>query len=150
MLISVVGGCRSGRSADVVGVSAPPSFGDASWRLKVELGGSGFLCVLDLVVFFLSPSLIFIGVCLVKLLGMFVYQLGRSGCLLDPIVSGGLHLLLGVLFTGVLGFMLLVASDLFDTGEVMVVGHLARPVRSTFTRHCWISRCAILGAIPKL
>jgi hypothetical protein len=101
-------------------------------------------------VFFLSPSLIFIGVCLVKLLGMFVYQLGRSGCLLDPIVSGGLHLLLGVLFTGVLGFMLLVASDLFDTGEVMVVGHLARPVRSTFTRHCWISRCAILGAIPKL
>jgi hypothetical protein len=46
-----------------------------------------------------------------------------------------LHLLLGVLCSGVLGFMLFVASDLFDTGEVMVVGHLLRPVRSTFTRH---------------
>jgi hypothetical protein len=46
-----------------------------------------------------------------------------------------LHLLLGVLCSGVLGFMLFVASDLFDTGEVVAVGHLVRPVRSTFTRH---------------
>jgi hypothetical protein len=31
--------------------------------------------------------------------------------------------------------LLLVASDLFDTGEVMVVDHLDRPVRSTCTWH---------------
>jgi hypothetical protein len=31
--------------------------------------------------------------------------------------------------------VLLVASDLFFTGDVMVVGHLARPARSTTSRH---------------
>jgi hypothetical protein len=40
---------------------------------------------------------------------------------------------LGVLCSGVLGFMRFVASDLFDTGEVTVVGYLVWPVRSTFT-----------------
>jgi hypothetical protein len=55
---------------------------------------------------------------------MFLDQFGRSGCLLYPTESGGLHLLLDVFFTGVSGFMLFVASDRFDTGEVMVVDHL--------------------------
>jgi hypothetical protein len=135
LLRSTVGGGRRGRSAIVVRNSAAPTFGDASWRIKVELGRSWLLCVLDPVVFFFSPSLIFVGVCLVKFLGMLVYQLWISGWLLDPTVSGGLHLLLDVFCTGVLGSMLFVASDLFYTGEEMVVDHLARPVRSTSTRH---------------
>jgi hypothetical protein len=135
MLLSVVGGCRSGRSAGVVAESAAPSFDDASWRTKVQLGRSGFMCVLDPIGFYLSPSLVFVGVCLVKFLGMLVDQFGRSGCLLNPTESGGLHLLLFVPYTGALGLMLFAASDLFDTGEVMVVDHLVRPARSSSTLH---------------
>ncbi|OQU84992.1 hypothetical protein SORBI_3004G154466 [Sorghum bicolor] len=62
-------------------------------------------------------------------------KLGRSGWLLDPTYSGGLHLLLGVLYTGVLWLILFIVSGLFYTGEEMVVDHLARPIRSTTTRH---------------
>jgi hypothetical protein len=135
LLQSAVGGCRRGRSALVIGESATPSFGDASRRIKVELGRSGLLCVLDPIVFFFSPSLVFVGVCPVKFLGMLVYRLWRSGWLLDPTDSGGLCHLLDVLCTSVLGSMFLVASNIFYTGEEMVDNHLPRPVRSTSTRH---------------
>ena len=62
LLLSAVRGCRSGRSADVVGESAAPSFGEATRRIKKELGRSGLLSDLDLVGFFFCPSLVFIGI----------------------------------------------------------------------------------------
>jgi hypothetical protein len=65
LLRSTVRGGRRGRSAIVVRDSAAPTFGDASRRIMVELGRSGLLCVLDPVVFFFSPSLVFVGVCVV-------------------------------------------------------------------------------------
>jgi len=52
---------------------------------------------------------------------MLVYQLGRSGWFLDPTYSGGLHPLMGVLYTDVLGLMLFVASDPFYTGEALAI-----------------------------
>jgi len=64
----------------------------------------------DHVRFFFYPSLIFVGIGLAEFLGMLVYQLGRLGWLLDPTYSGGLHLLLGVLYTNVLRLMLLKAQ----------------------------------------
>ena len=65
----------------------------------------------------------------------YVYQLGRPGWCLDPTLSGGLHPLLGVLFSGVVGWMRLVASVPFFTGEVMADGHLAWPAHSSSIRH---------------
>ena len=106
LLLSTVGGCRSGRSADVVGESAAPSFGEATRRIKKELGTSGLLTNPDPVGFFFCLSLVFVGVGPTEFLGMLVYQLGRSGWFLDPTYSGGMHPLLGVLYTSVLGLML--------------------------------------------
>jgi hypothetical protein len=106
-------------------------------RIKEELGRSGFVISPDLVGFFCYPSFVFVGGTDVSggALGRFAYQLERSGWFLVPTYSGGLHPLLGVLYTGVLGLVLFVASDPFYTDEEMVVGHLAWPVRSMTTRH---------------
>ena len=128
LLLNVVEGCS----------------GEATRRIKKELGRSGLLSDPDPVGFFFCPSLVFVGVGLAEFLGMLVYQLGRSGWFLDPTYSGGLHPLLGVLYTGVLGLMLFVASDPFYTSKEMVVVQLARPVRSTTTRHVGFSDVLLL------
>ena len=60
--LSVVGGCRGRRFGDDVGESATPSFGDASWRIKEELGGFGLvLSVPDPDRFLYCPSLVLVG-----------------------------------------------------------------------------------------
>jgi hypothetical protein len=106
------------------------------WRIKEELGRSGFVTAPDLIGFFCCLSFVF--VCGTDVsggaLGRFVY-LERSGWFLVSTYSGGLHPLLGVLYTGVLRLVLFVALDPFYTGKEMVVGHLAWPVRSMTTRH---------------
>jgi hypothetical protein len=101
-----------------------------------ELGRSGFVTALDLVEFFCCPFFVFVGVSTGVsggALGRFVYQLERSGWFLVSTYYGGLHPLLGVLYTGVLELALFVASDPFYTSEEMVVGHLAWPVHSMTT-----------------
>ena len=137
--LSVVGGCRGRRFGDDVGESATPSFGDALWRIKEELGGFGFVVsVPDPDRFFYCPSLVLVSAGAGVYDGelwRFVYQLGRPGWCLDPTLSGGLHPLLGVLFSGVVGWMRSVASVPFFTGEVMADGHLAWPARSSSIRH---------------
>lgn len=113
-----------------------PSAKLLSWRIKDELDSSRFRVSTPVLVgLFFCPSLVFVGVGPAKFLGMLVCQFGRPGWFLGPTFSGGLHPLLGVLYTDVLGLILFVVSDSFYTGEEMAVGHLARPVRSTSTRH---------------
>jgi hypothetical protein len=66
----------------------------------------------------------------------FVYQPSmKPGWVFSTTVYDGLHPLLGVFISGDLGLVLLVASDSFFTGDAMVVGHLARPARSTTSQH---------------
>ena len=64
-----------------------------------------------------------------------VYQLEKLGWCLDPTFSGGLHPLLGVFFSGVLGLTLPVASVPFFTGEEMAFGCLPRPAHSSTSWH---------------
>ena len=64
-----------------------------------------------------------------------VYQLEKLGWCLDPTFSGGLHPLLGVFFSGVLGLTLPAASVTFFAGEEMAYGHLPRPAHSSTSRH---------------
>ena len=137
--LSVVGGCRGRRFGDDVGESATPSFGDASWRIKEELGGFGLvLSVPDPDRFFYCPSLVLVGAGAGVYGGdlwRFVYQIEKSGWCLDPTFSGGLHPLLGVFFSGMLGLTLPAASVTFFAGEEMAYGHLPRPARSSTSRH---------------
>jgi hypothetical protein len=104
---------------------------------KTAQMNSGFVTAPDLVGFFGCPSIVFVRGTDVSggALGRFVYQLERSGWFLVLTYSGGLHPLLGVLCIDVLGLVLFMASDPFYTGEEMVVGHLAWPVRSMTIRH---------------
>jgi hypothetical protein len=122
------------------------------WRIKEELGRSRFVTALDLVRFFCCPSFVFIGVGTIVsggALERFVYRLERLGWFLVPTYSGGLHPLLGVIYTGMLGLVMFVASDPFYTDKEMVVGHLAWPAFNDYMA-CWFSRCATFGAITKL
>ena len=58
LLLSAVGGCWGGGFGDVVGESAAPGSGEASWRIKEELGRSGLrVSFPDLVGFFVCRSL---------------------------------------------------------------------------------------------
>jgi len=57
LLLSAVGGCWGGGFGDVVGESAAPGSGEASWRIKEELGRSGLrVSFPDLVGFFICRS----------------------------------------------------------------------------------------------
>ena len=57
LLLSAVGGCWGGGFGDVVGESAAPGSGEASWRIKEELGRSGLrVSFPDLVGFFVCRS----------------------------------------------------------------------------------------------
>ena len=158
VLLSAVGGGWGGGFGHVVGESAASSSGEALWRIKDELGLSGPLVSFpDPGGFFLCPSLgsVDVGACFSGGgLWRFGYHLGRSGrCVdpsfsgwcLDPTFSGGLYPLLGVLFIGVLELVLCEASDSFYTGEVMAVGHLARPALSTTSRHVGFSGVLLRG-----
>jgi hypothetical protein len=143
LLLSVVGGRWSGRSGDVVDFSTLPFRGDAPWRIKEELGRSGpLVSVLDRVDFFFCPSLVFVGAddgVSGRVLERFGYQLGRPGWCVVTTLSGGLHPLLGSLYTGVLGLKLCEVSGLFNTGEGMASGHPNRPARSTVSQHVGFS-----------
>jgi hypothetical protein len=99
-------------------------------RIKEELGRSGLVTALDLVEFFCCPFFVFVGVSTGVsggALGRFVYQLERSGWFLVPTYSGGLHPLLGVLYTGMLGWCC--------SWRQIPSTHLAWPVCSMTTRH---------------
>jgi hypothetical protein len=143
LLLSVVGGRWSGRSGDVVDFSTLPFRGDAPWRIKEELGRSGpLVSVLDRVDFFFCPSLVFVGAddgVSGRVLERFGYQLGRPGWCVVTTLSGGLHPLLGSLYTGVLGLKLCEVSGLFNTGEGIASGHPDRPARSTVSQHVGFS-----------
>jgi len=57
LLLSTVGGCWGGGFGDVVGESAAPGSGEASWRIKEELGRSGLrVSFPDLAGFFVCRS----------------------------------------------------------------------------------------------
>ena len=137
VLRGAVGCSWGGRFGGGVDESAASSSGEAPWRIMEELGGSGLRVPVSVGLFFCS-LFVFVGAgdgVYGEGRWRYVYQLGRPGWCLDPTLSGGLHPLPGVLFSGVVGWMWSVASVPFFTGEVMADGHLAWPARSSSIRH---------------
>ena len=137
VLRGAVGCSWGGRFGGGVDESAASSSGEAPWRIMVVFGGSGLRVPVHVGLFFCS-LFVFVGAgdgVYGEGRWRYVYQLGRPGWCLDPTLSGGLHPLLGVLFSGVVGWMRSVASVPFFTGEVMADGHLAWPARSSSIRH---------------
>ncbi|CAN6217767.1 unnamed protein product [Urochloa humidicola] len=68
------------------------------------------------------------------------------GLVLAPTLSGGFFPNRGVLLAGVLGMLMLVASDFLKSGDAMAFGHLFRPVRSTERMHT--SAAGVLLLVP--
>ena len=152
--LSVVGGCRGRRFGDDVGESATPSFGDALWRIKEELGGFGLVVsVPDPDRFFYCPSLVLVGAGAGVYGGdlwRFVYQIEKSGWCLDPTFSGG--------FASLFGCLLLRRVGVDAACGVGYLLHRRRDgLRPSFSActfidftACWIPQCATLSAISKL
>ncbi|CAO2177745.1 unnamed protein product [Urochloa humidicola] len=79
--------------------------------------------------------------CLVSL----VYQLaGKSGWVSSTTASGGLLPLLGDSSSGALGLLVIEVPDPLFSGDVMAIGHLARPVRSAITRHVGVPNMLLM------